>query len=74
MKSSPKFKVAAGALGAFRDRRHRRVDLPARQRPGRDGHEQRHIVGPLHHHVHVVRRSVRRRPHRRLFGERVSCR
>ena len=44
----------------------RRLGLPARAGPRRHQHAQPHDVGPVHHHVHVLRGALGRRPDRRL--------
>ena len=60
----------AAALRADGHRR-RRLRLAVRQRPRRHRHAQHRDVGPVHPVLHVLRRPVGRRPHRRL--RRAAC-
>ena len=54
-------------------RGHRALGRAALRRHGADRHAQPGLVGPLHHHVHVLRGPLRRRPRssrrcRKAFG------
>ena len=48
---------------------HRALGGAAFRRHGADRHAQYGLVGPLHHHVHVLRGPLRRRPHHLVHSE-----